>query len=278
MTRRCGRAPDGSAFAARAVRWATPKRCCSSMTMRPSRRNSTGSSRSACVPTSMSMRPPASASRTCARALPFTRPVRSSARKRVLPKIRKIVVKCCSARISVGAMRAVWRPHSAARMAERTATIVLPLPTSPCRRRRIGRPARKSSPISRMTRFCAAVSENGSASLRRARIASSAARTGPARGRARRGGAGGPPGTRGTPRRRAGAGAATSAPSTLRRRPGRRRCPGSGPRAGIRRGEGEFCSLSRVSCMRSGRWSAKFLRRWNTRVRRARGASPGSLR
>ena len=53
---------------------------------------------------------------------------------------------------SVGAMSAVWRPHSAARIAERTATIVFPLPTSPWRRRAIGCPARRSAPISRQNR------------------------------------------------------------------------------------------------------------------------------
>ena len=63
---------------------------------------------------------------------------------------RRRPAQCCSARISVGAISAVCQPHSAARTAERTATIVFPLPTSPCRRRRIGRPDRKSSPISRI--------------------------------------------------------------------------------------------------------------------------------
>ena len=41
--------------------------------------------------------------------------------------------KCCSARISVGAMNATCRPFSIATSDAISATIVLPAPTSPCK-------------------------------------------------------------------------------------------------------------------------------------------------
>ena len=47
-------------------------------------------------------------------------------------------MKCCSARISVGAMKATWNPFSIATSAAISATIVLPDPTSPCSSRFIG--------------------------------------------------------------------------------------------------------------------------------------------
>ncbi len=51
---------------------------------------------------------------------------------------RRMVMKCCSARISVGAMNATWKPFSIATSAAISATIVLPEPTSPCSSRFIG--------------------------------------------------------------------------------------------------------------------------------------------
>ena len=48
------------------------------------------------------------------------------------------VAKCCSASSSVGAMNAAWQPFSIATSAANSATMVLPLPTSPCTRRCIG--------------------------------------------------------------------------------------------------------------------------------------------
>ena len=46
--------------------------------------------------------------------------------------------KCCSARISVGAINATLKPLSSAINAVQAATAVLPDPTSPCNKRRIG--------------------------------------------------------------------------------------------------------------------------------------------
>ena len=58
-------------------------------------------------------------------------------------------MKCCSARISVGAMNATWKPFSIATIAAISATIVLPEPTSPCSSRFIGCGRCMSSTISR---------------------------------------------------------------------------------------------------------------------------------
>jgi hypothetical protein len=46
--------------------------------------------------------------------------------------------KCCVARISVGAMSAAWKPFSMATSMAWRATMVLPEPTSPWSRRRMG--------------------------------------------------------------------------------------------------------------------------------------------
>jgi len=46
--------------------------------------------------------------------------------------------KCCTARNFVGAMSAAWQPFSMAMTAAWRATMVLPLPTSPWRRRFMG--------------------------------------------------------------------------------------------------------------------------------------------
>ena len=83
---------------------ATPKRCCSSTTARPRLLNCTVSSMTAWVPTKMFMLPLARPSSTLWRRFPFTMPVRSSIRRFIPVKKSQIVARCCSARISVGAM------------------------------------------------------------------------------------------------------------------------------------------------------------------------------
>ena len=80
-------------------------------------------------------RPRASCSR---RAAPLVDPVSSATRKRDACSSREMFMKCCSARISVGAMNATCRPFSIATSAASSATIVLPAPTSPCSSRFIG--------------------------------------------------------------------------------------------------------------------------------------------
>ena len=61
----------------------------------------------------------------------------------------------------MGAMSATWYPFSMAMMAASKATMVLPDPTSPCSRRRMGKGFSMSEAISLSTRFCAAVGWKG---------------------------------------------------------------------------------------------------------------------
>ena len=61
--------------------------------------------------------------------------------------------KCCSARISVGAMNATCRPFSIATSEAISATMVLPAPTSPCNSRFIGCGRCMSVTISRIAVF-----------------------------------------------------------------------------------------------------------------------------
>ncbi len=72
--------------------------------------------------------------------------------------------RCCSARVSVGTRMAACVPASTAWHMARTATSVLPEPTSPCSRRRIGRGRVRSRPIWPAARRCAGVRVNGRAS------------------------------------------------------------------------------------------------------------------
>ena len=72
--------------------------------------------------------------------------------------------RCCSASVSVGTRRAACAPASTAWQMASAATAVLPEPTSPCSRRRMGRGRARSRPISRAARRCSPVSSNGSAS------------------------------------------------------------------------------------------------------------------
>ena len=140
---------------------ATPKRCCSSTTTSPSLLNCTVSSITACVPTRMSTLPLASPSSTVLRRLPFTMPVSSSTLMSMSPRNSRIVARCCSARISVGAIMQAWYPLSRAISIVISATRVFPLPTSPCSSLFICRPLPRSLLISLITLFWASVSENG---------------------------------------------------------------------------------------------------------------------
>ena len=127
----------------RARRWATPKRCCSSMIARPSRAKRTCSSITACVPTTSAASPEATCSSIAARALPLRLPVSQAT---VMPSGASqptSFFRCCSARISVGAISAHCQPASMTTAAASAATTVLPEPTSPCSRRCIGIDARQ---------------------------------------------------------------------------------------------------------------------------------------
>ena len=113
------------------------------------------------VPTTIETSPLAMASCCCWRALPFCLPANQPT---LIPRGSNHCLKvfaCCSARISVGAIKATCLPFSMAHSAANAATSVLPEPTSPWIKRIIGAFFRKSVSISATTRFCALVGENG---------------------------------------------------------------------------------------------------------------------
>ena len=108
------------------------------MTTSPSSRNPTGSCTSAWVPTARWIDPAASSAWSSRRFRAGVAPVSSATRNRDDSSSFRIVKKCCSARISVGAMKATWKPFSSATSAASSATIVFPDPTSPWSSRFIG--------------------------------------------------------------------------------------------------------------------------------------------
>ena len=147
----------------RARRWATPKRCCSSTITKPRFWNSTSSENRACVPTAILTVP--SASLALASSLAFLRWLPES-QTTSRPKGSSHclnLMKCCSARISVGAITAACAPDSMAVSADKAATMVLPLPTSPCSRRCMGWVCAMSRRISDTTLSWASVRANGKA-------------------------------------------------------------------------------------------------------------------
>ncbi len=79
---------------------------------------------------------------------------------------------CCRARISVGAISAPCHPARTAEASATAATAVLPLPTSPWRRRRIGRSEARSAVIASTAADWSPVRVNGSAPMISARSAS----------------------------------------------------------------------------------------------------------
>ena len=78
------------------------------------------------------------------------------------PSIAVIVRWCCAASTSVGASRAAWPPESTAASMARSATMVLPEPTSPWSSRCIGTSRPISSAIVVPISTCPAVRVNGS--------------------------------------------------------------------------------------------------------------------
>ena len=90
------------------ARCATPKRCCSSITTRPSEEKFTVSSITACVPISIRTSPVNRPVRMTSRFFPFTEPVSNSTRISIPYNNSRIVSKCWLARISVGAIIQAW--------------------------------------------------------------------------------------------------------------------------------------------------------------------------
>ena len=89
---------------------------------------------------------------------------------------------CCSARISVGAIRAAWYPDWTASIIAAKATAVFPLPTSPWSSRFIGSGRPMSRAISPSARSWAPVSVNGSREIARDTAAGEASKAIPALG------------------------------------------------------------------------------------------------
>ena len=156
MTSTCG---GRSARARKASRCSTPNRCCSSTTTRPRSAKATVSCSRAWVPTTMPAEPSrraASASRrraapiapvsatTRVAASPAPTAASSAASKASSPARASGPSRACrlrscwAASTSVGASSAHWPPESTTRSIARSATTVLPEPTSPCRSRCIG--------------------------------------------------------------------------------------------------------------------------------------------
>ena len=174
MTRTCGgRWSRSEARVARAARCSTPNRCCSSTTTSPRSRNCTRSSSSAWVPMTMPASPETVSSSACRLAAVPIEPVSSATlvprsappsipRSASGPSSSVIDRRCCCARTSVGASRAACPPASTTVSMARSATTVLPDPTSPCSSRCMGcswaSSAVRTSPTSR----CPSVRVNGS--------------------------------------------------------------------------------------------------------------------
>ena len=157
MTSRCG---GCSPLERSASRCSTPKRCCSSTTTRPRSWNCTLSSISAWVPMTIPASPVTRSSSACRRAAAPIEPVSSttlvpcSAPPSMPPSASSPIISvierwCCWARTSVGASIAAWPPASTTASIARSATSVLPEPTSPWRRRCIGCSVARSAKISR---------------------------------------------------------------------------------------------------------------------------------
>ncbi len=143
---------------------ATPKRCCSSITTNPRFLNVTLSSSRACVPTRIWSEPLSSWLCMVSRSAFFVEPVRSFMFIPIGAARLYSISKCCEASISVGAIMHAWVPLSSAISMHKSATSVLPLPTSPCNSRFICFPVHMSARISLITRCWAFVRLNGSCS------------------------------------------------------------------------------------------------------------------
>ena len=123
----------------------TPKCCSSSMISRPRLLNEIALPSSACVPTTMSTVPSAMPFLVSARSFaPTSREACRTVIGRPAKRCEK-VLKCWRASSVVGTTTATCTPSMAATKAARSATSVLPKPTSPQIRRSIGRPADRSS-------------------------------------------------------------------------------------------------------------------------------------
>ena len=125
--------------------WRTPKRCSSSMMTSPRRENLTSFDSSLWVPITMSSVPSAMPLIACVTSLPVRKRDSSAILTGQSAKRSANSCACCSASSVVGARIATCLPPSTATKAARSATSVLPKPTSPQIRRSIGLPEVMSS-------------------------------------------------------------------------------------------------------------------------------------
>ena len=113
------------------------------------------------MPTQSCASPEASAASTSRFSFAFMEPVSFATRMPKGSRKPVSVAKCCSASISVGAIKADCAPDRAAYQTQAAATRVLPLPTSPWTSRFMSCPERMSRTASPMARSWAPVGEKG---------------------------------------------------------------------------------------------------------------------
>jgi hypothetical protein len=141
--------------------WVTPKRCSSSTITSPRSLNRTFLASRAWVPITMSRSPRAALARISSRSLAVRNRESMSTRTGNSRKRSRKVFQCCSARMVVGTSIATCLPPSIALNAARTATSVLPNPTSPQMRRSMGTGASMSCLTSSTARSWSGVSSKG---------------------------------------------------------------------------------------------------------------------
>ncbi len=144
--------------------WTTPKRCSSSMITRPSAGKVTDLLSSWCVPISTSTAPSRAAAMIAFCSFGVLNRLSISTRTGNAANRSRKTVSCCCANSVVGTSTATCLPSITALNAARSATSVLPYPTSPHTRRSIGRGASMSRFTSSIARSWSGVSSYGKAS------------------------------------------------------------------------------------------------------------------
>ena len=145
-----------------------PKRCSSSITTRPRSRKRTPLAASAWVPMAICTSPAASARLVSLFSAGGVRRDSEAIRRPKPAKRLRKVSRCWRASTVVGASTATCLPESAAAAVARSATSVLPKPTSPQASRSIGRPEARSRKVSAMALAWSGVSGKGKRSAKRA--------------------------------------------------------------------------------------------------------------
>ena len=145
----------------RSAFWAQPKRCSSSTTTRARSAKATSSPSSACVPTTTRASPDAIRARAVSCSDGLDRRDSSATGMSSAAKRSSRVRACWRARMVVGAIRTACRPAITAAAMARSATSVLPYPTSPTTSLSAGASRRRSDRTAAMARAWSAVSSWG---------------------------------------------------------------------------------------------------------------------